>query len=154
MEPTLEAWKIVRRYFDYDLQHEMEEKKGSEEATTENVDLSDLPVYDEEYTPVTRHQLSLTMFVRNLENLTDDMFGEHLAKLTLMVPDHALEFADHERLMHDPAECPADDVDPFEQNDAISYTNALTGEQEEQQDEADLFLSLKYLQKPVFLEVL
>ena len=35
------------------------------------------------------------MFVRNLENLTDDKYAEHLAKLTLIVPDHAIEFPEH-----------------------------------------------------------
>ena len=52
----------------------MEETGTAGVPTTEELDLSDLPVYDEEYTPARRHRLSLTMFVRNLEDLTDDMY--------------------------------------------------------------------------------
>lgn len=126
MEPTLDAWKKIRGYFDYYVQKEMEDHKDTQESTTENIDLSDLPVYDEQFTPKTQHQLSLTMFVRNLENLTDEKYNEHLARLTLMVPDHALEFPEHERIMHDETDCPAEDVDPFEQKNSISYMNALT----------------------------
>jgi hypothetical protein len=101
----------------------MEESKvATQESTTENIDLSDMPVYDEEYSTSMRHQLSLTMFVRNLETLTDDTFGEHLAKLTLMVPEHAIEFPEHQRIWHDGADCPAENVDPFLLKDAISYT--------------------------------
>lgn len=95
MTPTLDAWKKIRVYFDYYLQKEMDENKDNQEPTTENIDLSDLPVYDEEYTPVKRHRLSLTMFVRNLENLDDNKYAEHLAKLSLIVPEHAIEFPEH-----------------------------------------------------------
>ena len=73
----------------------MDENKHNQESTTEQIDTSDLPVYDEEYIPTLRHQLSLTMFVRNLETLTDELFGQHLAKLSLMVPEHAIEFPEH-----------------------------------------------------------
>ena len=128
MNPTLDAWKKIRGYFDYYLQKEMEENKvnQNQESTTEEIDLTGLPVYDEEFTPSVKHRLTLTMFVRNLEQLTDDQFGEHLAKLTMMVPEHALEFPEHVRIQHDGDYCPLEEVDPFEQPDAISYTQALT----------------------------
>ena len=144
LTPTLEAWKKIRVYFDYYLQKEMEEKKETmnQESTTEEIDLTDLPVYDEEYTPSMRHRLTLTMFVRNLESLTDDMFGEHLAKLSMMVPEHALEFPEHARITHDGDFCPPEDVDPFEQPDGISYTQALTQQMSEEQDEEDLMKDL------------
>jgi hypothetical protein len=69
MNPTLDAWKKIRVYFDYYLQKEMEENKvnQNQESTTEEIDLTGLPVYDEEFTPSVKHRLTLTMFVRNLE---------------------------------------------------------------------------------------
>lgn len=82
------------------------------------------------------------MFVRNLENLTNDKYGEHLAKLTMMVPEHAIEFPEHERIMHDRDDCPSEDVDPFEQPNAISYSKALTPQATEEHEEEDLFKSL------------
>lgn len=82
------------------------------------------------------------MFVRNLENLTDDMFGEHLAKLTLMVPEHALEFPEHARIMHDGDICPQEDVDPFVMPGAISYAQALTQQATEENEEEDLMKNL------------
>lgn len=120
----------------------MEETGTAGVPTTEELDLSDLPTYDEEYTPARRHRLSLTMFVRNLEDLTDDMYNEHLAKLTLMIPNHPQEFNEHARIMHDAADCPAENVDPFEQNYAISYAKALTQEVMEEEDEEDLMRDL------------
>lgn len=51
LTPTLDAWKKIRVYFDYWLQKDLEENKGHQESTTENIDLSDLPVYDEDYIP-------------------------------------------------------------------------------------------------------
>ena len=51
MEPTLDAWKKIRGYFDYYVQKEMEDHKDTQESTSENIDLSDLPVYDEQFTP-------------------------------------------------------------------------------------------------------
>ena len=120
----------------------MEETGTAGVPTTEELDLSDLPVYDEEYTPARRHRLSLTMFVRNLEDLTDDMYNEHLAKLTLMIPEHEHEFNEHTRIKHDAVDCPAEDVDPFEQNYAISYAKALTQEVMEEEDEEDLMRDL------------
>ena len=51
MTPTLDAWKKIRGFFDYYLQKEMDENQDNQESTTENIDLSDMPVFDEEYTP-------------------------------------------------------------------------------------------------------
>ena len=82
------------------------------------------------------------MFVRNLENLTDAMFGEHLAKLTLMVPEHAIEFPEHARIMHDGDICPQEDVDPFQMPSAISYAQALTQQATEENEEDDLMKNL------------
>lgn len=44
--------------------------------------------------------------------------------------------------MHDGDACPQEDVDPFEQPDAISYMNALTQQGTEDQDEEDLMMNL------------
>lgn len=52
--PDIEAWKKIRVYFDFYLQQEVDNKEVKE-ATAENVDFSDLPVYDEEYTTVMKH---------------------------------------------------------------------------------------------------
>ena len=141
MQPTLDAWKKIRVYFDFYFQQDLESNKETAEA--ENMDLSDLPTYDEEYTPIMRHQKSLTMFVRNLEKTTDEQFADYLANLNGMIPDHAQFLSDHERIMHDELDCPTEDVDPFEQNDAISYTKALIDQDKDDEDEeVDLFKDL------------
>ena len=44
--------------------------------------------------------------------------------------------------MHDEIECPSEDVDPFEQPNAISYAAALMQDMSEEQDEEDLMKNL------------
>ena len=108
------------------------------------MDFSDLPVYDEEYTTAMKHQSSLTVFVRNLEQTTDEQFGGYMSSIQDMMPDHATELYEHERIWHDEVNCPAEDVDPFELNDATSYTKALVEEKkgENEEEEEDLYFDL------------
>ena len=89
-KPTLDAWKKVRQYFDYHLQQEMEAGMDShaDEVVPEtkrslsdgeeemhdmkyfeekyDIDTSDLPQYDENYTEEQNHQMTFTIFVKNL----------------------------------------------------------------------------------------
>lgn len=147
-KPTLEAWKKVRGFFDYHLQQEMEAgmdahadlphgqplSEGGEQSAqmpymsappTLDADFSDLPKYDEEYTTQKFHQLTLSTFVRNLEQTTDETFNDYVSKAKSMVPAHDFEATDHVRILHDKEECPAEDVDPFLMEGSQSYTAAL-----------------------------
>lgn len=83
------------------------------------------------------------MFVRNLQQTTDEQFGMYMGSIQDMMPDHAKELYEHERIWHDEDNCPTEDVDPFELNDATSYTKALVEKKEEvEDDEKDLYFDL------------
>ena len=77
------------------------------------------------------------MYVRNLQETTDVRFGDYVGRLQDLMPDHANELSEHERIYHDETECPAEDVDPFEMNDATSYSKALIEKDEEVEEEDD-----------------
>lgn len=139
--PTLDAWKIVRRYFDYYVQQEMEagmdahadgpqggepiEVAYEKDLPADAVDRSDLPTYDEDYHTETQHQLSVSIFVRNLQELSDEKYNEHLTNLKSILEGYEAQTVDHERVYHDPEACPAEDVDPFLMAGSQSFTTAL-----------------------------
>ena len=49
----------------------MEAASEDDDFDADGFDAKDLPEYDEEYAPVTRHKSSLTMYVRSLTNTSD-----------------------------------------------------------------------------------
>jgi hypothetical protein len=95
------------------------------EVNSTNIDMTDLPKYDEEYHTETKHQLALSVYVRNLELLSDEKYNEYLNNLKSIVQVHDYDTLDHIRVYHDKEVCPADDVDPFTMKGSMSFTQAL-----------------------------
>ena len=93
-------------------------------ATTEDIDRSDLPIYDEVYQPETKHKIGLTVFVRNLSQTSDQDMDSYLQQLSGIFPENKFEriSASHNRLYHDEVDCPAEEIDPFELASSRSYT--------------------------------
>ena len=92
------------------------------------MDRSDLPVYDESYEPQTKHKVGLTVFVRNLTGVGEEDMEVYLNKLSgkFANADYFGKItSEYVRLEHDEADCPAEDVDPFDLPSSKSYTEAM-----------------------------
>ena len=77
------------------LEHPMalaEEGNGAEIDESEE---KDLPEYDEIFAPVVRHQSSLTVYVRSLDGINSERFGEYERKLKDIIPNFEVEMAGH-----------------------------------------------------------
>ena len=123
----------------------MEAASEDDDFDADGFDAKDLPEYDEEYAPVTRHKSSLTMYVRSLTNTSDAQFEDYSRKLADIIPNFNLEFKDHSRLQSDPVNCPSELTDPFQLASSLSYSQALSGqipEEEEEMDDDELLKSL------------